>query len=252
MKKSQQEEESKKQQIESVHHTRSHDPKPQSESVEEVNRDVSNPHLTHDQRVEIHTLFHQAGWSIPQIMDKLHVSYPTVQHWVKANEFDDKPHTGRPFKYSPEILVELLRNHQEWSLEDCRNAGPSDDPNGVPSLSTLYEMYSRLPFQTVTNKPHHVFTSKQLQDRVDASRIHKGPRKGHSVFFVDETSIGRKAHTHRLHVFADDTPHYQELRAIKGFTGHFFAGICYYGRTELVSFDKKLDSKDYQLILENM
>ena len=41
------------------------------------------------------------------------------------------------------------------------------------------------------------------------------------------------------------------LKKIKGFSGHFWAGVSWEGKTRLFSYEKKLDSKDYCLVLEN-
>jgi hypothetical protein len=119
------------------------------------------------------------------------------------------------------------------------------------ALSTLHDMSKNLPFRTVSGKAVHKFTSQQLNDRVEAAKEHQGPRKKHHTWFLDETNIGSQAHVQRLRVFEEDLPNYQLLDKIKGFPGHFFGAISYHGKSELYSYGRKLDSKDYQLLIEN-
>jgi hypothetical protein len=233
------------------HHTRSHDeklppPKPNDERKQEM-----NPHLSYDDRVRINSLYHIAKWPINKICEEMHVTRPTVELWISRDTYDEVSRSGRPREYSLEILARLQREHQEWSMLDIQRHWPVQPGEKAPSVSTLYEMYEKLPFQTYINKPHHQFTQQQLVDRVEAAKLHKGPRKCHNVWFPDETNSGKQAHAHRLHAFPGDDPNYQVLRKIKGFSGHFFGAICYYGRSELIAYPRKLDSKDYQLLLDN-
>jgi hypothetical protein len=174
-------------------------------------------------------------------------SRQTVYLWIGRDDFDDLPKSGRPREYDQQKFIEIQRPHQEWSFRDVREHWSNDPTKSIPALS----MSKNLPFSTVSGKVVHKFTEKQLIDRVEAAKEHQGPRKKHHVWFIDETNIGSQAHIQRLRVFANDLPNYQLLDKIKGFSGHFFGAISYYGKSKLYSYDRKLDSKDYQLLIEN-
>lgn len=209
------------------------------------------PHLSEKDRIRIQTLYHDAKWSINKIALEIPCARPTVEKWIKRDDAVDLPHTGRPQVYDRGIVENLQRHHQEWSGLDIHRNWNREQEGKDPVLSTVYAIRKELPFKVVSAQPHHLFKPHQLLDRVEAAKLHEGPRKKHSAFFDDETSIGKQAHVHRLHVFDGDDPNYQLLQSIKGFSGHFFAAISYRGKTPLVAFDKKLDSRAYQLLLDN-
>jgi len=211
----------------------------------------SNPHLTLFDRIRIWVLSNDCKWSDKQIVDYLNFTYPTVAKWKNTYDFEDKPRSGRPIEYDINIYERLQREHQEWSPFDIRQNWPIDEKGKVPSISTIVLMRKQLHVKEYHNKTIHQFTKSNLNDRIRCAKKHQGRDKKKSVIFVDETSRGRQASQIRLHVFPDDHPHFQSLEKIKGFSGHFFAGISYRDRTPLISYERKLDGKDYQLLLDN-
>jgi transposase len=231
--------------------TRSHDKNSVDPMDLQDTEEETSTHLSHDQRVRIHTLYHIAKWSVPQISKVMGCSRKAVYYWIERETFDDLPKSGRPHEYDHQHFIELQRSHQEWSLKDMREHWSNDPTKSIPALSTLHDMSKNLPFRTVSGKAVHKFTSQQLNDRVEAAKEHQGPRKKHHTWFLDETNIGSQAHVQRLRVFEEDLPNYQLLDKIKGFSGHFFGAISYHGKSELFSYDRKLDGKDYQLLIEN-
>jgi IS30 family transposase len=163
--------------------TRSHDKNIVDPMDLQDTEEETNIHLSHDQRVRIHTLYHIAKWPVPQISKEMGCSRQAVYYWIQRETFDDLPKSGRPREYDLQNFVELQRSHQEWSLKDVREHWSNDPTKSIPALSTLHEMSKKLPFRTVSGKAVHKFTPQQLIERVEAAKEHQGPPK---LYFLTE------------------------------------------------------------------
>jgi transposase len=221
----------------------------ENEQVEGSKR--TKPHLSYKERVQIWTLRNISGWTPKMIAGEMKCTEPTVAHWSKADHFDDGHKKGRPREIDRDHFMELQRSNQEYSCADIV-AHWNDHTNlKLPSLSKVKLLRKEFKFNEMRNREVHHFTQEQMDLRVRVAKHHQGKLKKRRVIYVDETSRGKQASCFSLCVYPGDNPNYTRLSKIKGYSGHFVAGICWSSKTPLIYYTKKLNSQDYQAFLDH-
>lgn len=179
-----------------------------------------------------------------------HTSVKTVLKWKNRNDFKNKSYVHKK-EYDVNSVKELIKKFPNYSSRKLSNEFKKENPNNEgPSYKTIQNYEKWLGVKSLKNKKVHQLSLKEKELRVEICKELKGKTKIKKIIYLDETSTSNQYISSYINVIPGEGVKYLELINAKGLQGHFFGGISYNYKSKLVWYNKKLNSEEYQKMLE--
>ena len=173
----------------------------------------------------------------------------TIEKYIGLEGFKDKPRIGRPSIYSDVDIKNLQKENRESSTRELSNIWNKSGEK--PGHSTINYRLKKLHVKTHKEHVKHQLTEMEKKLRVEISREHLGKTKKRHVIWFDETCSNKQYSNLNYHYF--DGEDYKDFNLLHGLSlsGHFCGAISYRGKSELVFYKKKMNSTQYQKVIDN-
>lgn len=197
--------------------------------------------------IKVITKLHQENFKIAYIAEKLERSRKVISNFLKDPEnYGKKSSPGRPRAVSERDRRAILRVASNSSLTACKIAEQAGVKTNVRNVQKILKESPIIKRKKMKKKPP--LTAKHKEDRLKFAMEHvHWKKRWRRVLFTDEKKFNLDGPDGLAYYYHDLRKEESILsrRRHGGGTVMIWAGIGYYGKTDIKFVPQKMDSKKY-------